>query len=211
LPILPLHQELYLVAHDNKGNPLIHLPLLSLGLAGAVLLDLMLTERIVVHGGLPAVHISQPVGEPVSDTIIQAILRAPEPRTLVYWIPTVSKDIYDRVSGGLVAGGLLSRTSRRRMGVRTDVLAPTEPGKRARIQSDVQHAVNGRWATEPASGVLCGLIGVLRLERTLGIEGQTADVLRRLRELSDTHYPESGPVFDLILDLLGESATAAFR
>ena len=63
MPTLPLHQELFLLAHDERGNALIPTPSLSLGLSGAVLLDLMLSGRIVVHSGLPAVQRPAPVGD----------------------------------------------------------------------------------------------------------------------------------------------------
>jgi Golgi phosphoprotein 3 (GPP34) len=212
LPTLPLHQELYLLAHDVHGNALIPRRTLSLGLSGAVLLDLMLAGRIVVHAGHPAVQGSAPSGEPVSDTIVLTIAAAPEPRTLVYWIPAVAKDVYDRIAGGLIAAGQLERTAKRRLGVRTaELLAPADPGVRAALRTAVVQTVGGFETARPKLAVLCGLIGVLRLDSALGLEGAPLEVQRRLRELSDARCPEAGQVFDLVNDLSGESAAPAQR
>ncbi|WP_043627636.1 GOLPH3/VPS74 family protein [Nonomuraea candida] len=53
---LPLHHDLYLLAHDQSGKPLVHASSLALGLAGAALLDLLLAGRIVPSAGRLAVR-----------------------------------------------------------------------------------------------------------------------------------------------------------
>ena len=210
---LPLHQQLYLMAHDEEGGALIHVPSLGLGLAGAIVLDLMLAERLVVHEGVVWARAEQPTGDPLTTTVLQAIDHLEKPRSLLFWVRLISTDAYDRVSGGLISGGMLTRTTvRRRIGVKKDVFVPTDPGVTARIQSTVLHLYHGRSAGDPVTAALCGLIGVLCLERTLdSAEGTTNQVRKRLRQVAEDHVEPARMVLDLIADLLGEAAIAVHR
>ena len=210
---LPLHQQLYLMAHDDQGGAYIHLPSLGLGLAGAIVLDLMLAERLAVHEGVVWARAEQPTGDPLTNTVLQAIDHLENQRSLLFWIRLISTDAYDRVSGGLISGGLLSRTTtKRRLGTRKDVFVPTDLGVSARIQSTVLHLFHGRSAGDPATAALCGLIGVLCLERTLdSAEGTANQVRKRLRQVADEHVPSARIVLDLVGDLLGEAAVAVNR
>lgn len=209
---LPLHQQLYLTAHDEQGNAYIHLSSLSLGLAGAIVLDLLLSERMVVHEGLVWAHPDHATGDPLTTTVLQAIDHLEKHRSMLFWVRLISSDAYDRVSGGLISAGLLSRVTRRKMGVRKDVFVPSDPGATARILSNALHLYHGRTAGDPLTAALCGLIGVLGLERGLdSAQGTTNQVRKRLRQVADEHAPAAGPILDLVGDLLGEAAIAVSR
>ncbi len=211
---LRLHQELYLIAHDEEGQPVIHVPALRLGLAGAVLLDLVLTERLDIIGGQLVVHDRTPVGDSVADTVVPALLadRNRQDRQLRIWLKRLAEDADERTRASLVAAGVLARTSRRRLGImpRT-TYEPTSHAPTVIARSGPRYAVHGHQYPDPQCAALCGLLAVLRLHDTLYLDLPAADLLNRLRWIA---YHQPRPVreiTDTVEALIGELATAVYR
>jgi hypothetical protein len=130
---LPLHAELWLVAHDDdSGEPHIHEGSLAVGLAGALLLHLWLNEQVYVGwrwnelhqrfvpepGGL-AVATGASTGDPLADLAL-ATIRQFTPRTgqdfLRSWLRAFADaDLYGRMRGQLISVGILKQTNRSRL------------------------------------------------------------------------------------------------
>jgi hypothetical protein len=211
---LRLHQELYLLSHDEEGRPLIHVPALRLGLAGAVLLDLVLTERLQVAAGQLVVYDHTPLGDSVADTIVPTLLadRSHRNRELRTWLRRLAEDADERTRGGLVAAGVLARTTRRRLGIvpRTRY-EPTGHGPTMTARAGPRYAVHGRQTPDAQCAALCGLLAVLRLHDTLYLDLPGGDVLDRLHAIAHRHTRPVREITATVEALIGELAVAVYR
>ena len=112
-----LRDQLYLLAHDDEtGRPIAHLPSLSLGLAGAIVLDLYLGRRIRVDHDYLVIHDPRPCGDAIADHAT-AELAAKEYALLTPWLYWLADDLYESLTRYLVATGVLTTVRGRRLGV----------------------------------------------------------------------------------------------
>jgi hypothetical protein len=212
LPRLRLHQELYLIAHGEDGRPLIHLPTLQLGLASAVLLDLVLAERIEIHSGELYVHDTEPLGYTVVDTVIPALLRDRKHRDLREWLRSLAEDSYDRSCASLVALGLLARVTRRRLGlVPRNRYQPTGTGPTVIARASVRYAVEGRERPDAQCAALCGLVAVLRLGDALYVDLPGTQIQELLRRIVSGHVRSVREIVAVTDALAGDLAVAVYR
>ena len=209
---LRLHQELFLLAHDDNGTPYLHQPSLNIGLAAAVLIDLTLTERITTHDGYLTTRGVRPVGDPVLDTLHTTITHARQPHTADEWLRTIAADIHHRTTGGLLATGMLTRvTTRRTFGRRHEQLLPTDPTHAGLPRAAIRYAIYGRHYPDLQCAALCGLIVTLRLERTLHLNFPTNEIVTTLRHITDQHCPQTTDILTVVDEQLGHLATQVYR
>jgi hypothetical protein len=141
---LPLYQELWLLGHDEHGTPHIHLPSLNLGLAGAVLIELVMAERITIRTGSICVYDRAGIGEPLIDATRSAIAAERSQRLLPIWLRWIADDIYERTTGALIAAGIVVRqVTRRHLVARTERYRPTDSTIASRIRGGVAYATYG--------------------------------------------------------------------
>ncbi|MFG1696232.1 GPP34 family phosphoprotein [Nonomuraea sp. NPDC049309] len=182
---LPLHQDLYLIAHDKSGKPFVHPTSLSLGLAGAALLDRLLAEPFTPVGGL-------------------------DPAALIKG--AAAGGIYERTREELLGRGVLVRVTGRRLGMlpyTRHELADISSVVRA--SSGVRAAVEGWKAPDARCAGLCGLVAVLRLEEQLYLDQPAAKLVARLREIAAAAAPPVGELVETVDTLVAEAAVAVYR
>ncbi|MBT8227067.1 MAG: GPP34 family phosphoprotein [Dactylosporangium sp.] len=117
------YQRLFLVAHDeyHSFRPRLHLPTLNVGLAGALLIDLVLAGRIHLQAarmGIADLYDRSLVGDLIADQVLAQIRSRPLLSTtdpLRDQVLVLSQGLYERVQGAMVAAGFL--TSTRRWGI----------------------------------------------------------------------------------------------
>jgi hypothetical protein len=194
--VLPLHAELYLLAHDDDtGALLINEQALAFGLAGALLLELSLKGHVAVgyvhhdflrqwqpQPGRLTVCRPGPTGSAPLDAALDAVERTvrdqPGRDQLRVWLRSFAvTDLYERVRAAMVAVGLLQRTERRRLaGLRkTETYLPVHYGYAVRARAHIRdavmyHAQRGRIrraAPDDECVALCGLIAALELAEFL--------------------------------------------
>ncbi|MGP3956859.1 GOLPH3/VPS74 family protein [Nonomuraea sp. 3N208] len=208
---LPLHQDLYLIAHDQSGKPLTHQSSMALGLAGAALLDLALDGRVAVARGQVAV--SGPVagtGDPLTDDLLALIAR--EPGDVRPPIKKVAERAYDRTREDLVAAGVLLRVTRRVMGVLpTTRYQLADIASVVRASSGVRSAVEGWKEPDVRCAALCGLVAVLRLEAELYLDLPSSRLVGRLREIVGESSHEVAELVGVVDTLVAEAAIAVYR
>ncbi|MEV7008179.1 GPP34 family phosphoprotein [Streptosporangium sp. NPDC051022] len=209
---LPLHQELYLIAHDQSGRPLIHQSSMALGLSGAVLLELALSDRVAVARGQGGVRDRTPLGDTATDGFVALV---PGDRSTVdvkFWIKKAAENVYDRTREDLVAADVLLRVTKRRMGVlpqtRYQVADITSI---VRACSGVRAAAEGREQPDARCAALCGLVGVLRVEAELYLGRPSAQLIGHLRAIADGHSPVVREVVGIVETLVNEAAVAVYR
>ncbi|MCA2216289.1 GOLPH3/VPS74 family protein [Jidongwangia harbinensis] len=215
--VLPLHAELYLLAHDDDtGTLLINEQALALGLAGALLLELSHKGHVAIgyiyhsarrqwqtQPGRLTVYRPGPTANPPLDAALAAVTRTVrEDRSddqLRTWLRSfATPDLYERVRAALIAVGLIQRTERRRLGglVRTETHLPVHYGYAVRARAHIRDAVthhrqprrNRHAAPDDECAALCGLIAALELAEFL-YDGSlsTTELIQQLWHIVTTH------------------------
>ncbi|GIG62829.1 hypothetical protein Lfu02_72010 [Longispora fulva] len=168
---MPLGDDLYLLAHSSEGKPYVHLPSLSVGLATAVLIELMLAGRIGVSEGRVIGYERRPINLSVADSALGAIFAGAN-QTPNYWLRAVASDSYDRISGALTASGLLRKVQTRRLGlVPVTRIQPVDPEMAVRIRARLRYALRGPDEVPVADAALCAIVGIVGLESRVFLDG----------------------------------------
>ncbi|MEO3868538.1 GPP34 family phosphoprotein [Nonomuraea sp. B12E4] len=207
---LPLHHDLYLIAHDQSGKPLIHQSSMELGLTGAVLLDATLGGQAVVVKGRAAARGHVRTGDTIADGLTGLLARAPvDVRTL---IKRASAGMYERVRDALVTSGVLVRVSGRRLGMLPYTrYRPADIASVVRASACVRSAVEGWKPPDARCAALCGLVAVLRVEKELYLDQPASRLVGRLRQIAADGSPAIGEVTTVVDTLVGEAAVAVYR
>lgn len=175
-----LAEELLLLAfNDHTGrNQAYHL---DIGLAGAILLELSLRERIDVGDKHIVVIDPRPTGDGLLDEITQRI-QADKPRKPNAWVPRLSRNLTTRVRDRLVEAGALEH-------VKDTVLAVFpfnryQPGT-GDVEADALRrltaAVDTGHSRDPHTGALASLIYILQMERVVFPDRKRRDVRAQLK------------------------------
>jgi hypothetical protein len=215
---LPLHAEVYLLAHDDDtGRPHLNEQSLAIGLAGAVLLELVEAGHLVVgwvyddftarwrrRPGQLYMCRPGPAGSPLLDAalaaatrVVRAQPRGDHLRTFLHSF--AANDLYERVRAAMITAGLIRHTRLRRLvGLRKiDTYLPVEVAYPTRVRARVRDAVAfhepGQYrplGPPDTTGVaLCGLIAVLELTPFLYRAEPDRELAGMLRLVVD-RYPD---------------------
>ena len=117
-PPLTLVEEIVLLSLNDETGA--HLPLppsaLGYGLAGAILSDLIMAERIAVDEGSVRILNSQTTNNPLLDPWLQRIVDEPYVHSIHYWISAISsekRNIESSVLDHLIERGILIRKDKK--------------------------------------------------------------------------------------------------
>jgi len=204
-----LRTELFLLAHDDDtGRPHLDQQALCLGLAGAVLLELWRTGRVLISKAFRVrdgfytadpgrITITDPMlyGDPLTDAAMTLLCRPDGPTYVTDFIRQFGTlDLYDRVKGDMLVTGILRRVSRRRFRWLTrftwfakDRYLPSTPTYAVRAKARLRSLAKSRSGTDrPAANTpnvdalaLAGLVTALGLARYLRL-GEPAALHARL-------------------------------
>jgi hypothetical protein len=135
---VPLADELFLIAHDDTtGRPRLHARAAELGLAGALLGELVLDGRITFHDGRLTVVDRRTPDDALAHLVLDQLIAEPQYRTVRIWLAFLAGESVDAVGQRLERAGQVNRT-RRRWGravryVPVDASAAAWPGHRLRL------------------------------------------------------------------------------
>jgi hypothetical protein len=110
-----LADEFFLIAWDttSSGAPLLHIQATSLGLAGALLGELVLLERITVRGAEIRVADRQPVDDRLAQSVLDEMNAAPEHADVRTWLAYLARNSVEAVAARLGHAGLVEREESR--------------------------------------------------------------------------------------------------
>jgi hypothetical protein len=111
-----LADQYYLIAHEDRtGRSRLHPRATGLGLAAALIGELMLAGRLrVIEGDLHIVS-RQPPGDALAHDILDLLIAQPQHREVRTWLAFLSQDAADRVGERLMRLGAVEPVTRRRM------------------------------------------------------------------------------------------------
>jgi hypothetical protein len=209
---LRLSEELFLLAHDDAGRPAVHPASLDVGVAGAELTELALAGRIVVRGGRLVVVDGSPTGYPESDRLVAMIASGSEPPPLRAVLAALSEGAGGRARDRLLADGVLTRLSHRRLGLMQVTRFPaTDEAVSRAVRVRVWYAAHGRTRPDPPTAALCGLVLATLMHDhvfdAMPLEGLTA----RLREIADGQAAAVRETASAVAALITSRAVAIYR
>jgi hypothetical protein len=185
---LTLADELVLLAYDDDGSRKLGQPALGYGLAGALLVELALAERVDVVDKKVTVLDAAPVERPLLD---QALTRIADdkPRKPGHWISKLSKKLTDEVLDGLVAGGVLRREEDRVLLVFPRTRFPAPDGMQPAAETDARarmtSAITSDGPVDPRTAALCALVKAVDYDRKVFADLPRAVVRKRLKVISE--------------------------
>lgn len=110
-----LADEFFLIAWDTaeSGAPRLHARAIALGLAGALLGELTLDQRITIWRAEVRVTDPNPVADGLGRRVLQEMLGAPEHADIRTWLAYLAKNSVRDVATRLIDAGLLQRAESR--------------------------------------------------------------------------------------------------
>jgi hypothetical protein len=208
-----LRDDLFLLAHDDDGRLLVSEPVISAGLAGAMLVDLLLGERVAVVGGRLDVIDSAATGDTDLDATVEAIGANRDPTGPRAWVSWISAGVYERTAAALELAGAVKRTSARRLGLLPVTrCVPTNPDDLVRLRSRLRYGVvHPAEEPDPPTAALAGLVRVLRLHSALLLSMSSADIIGQLERLERPLDGEHTTIRQVIRAVDAVITAAAYR
>lgn len=182
---LPLHHELFLIAHDDvTGQRHIDEPSLARGLAAAVLLELWLTRQVQIgwrfdprsgtYQAAPGrVSLVEPerTGDPILDSALTTLWDfggSPQVRDFVKRFATT--DVYERVAAHMIAGRTVHRATRRRfLFFRRETYLPVETSYSVRVRVAIRNLVDRHKRGAQRNTEEYGVLALANLVSALGL------------------------------------------
>ena len=222
-PVAYLHEQLFLLAHDedHRMRPTVHLPALGVGLAGAALIDLMDAGRVHIPDGPPYgpcvtdLYDRSPATDPVTNHVLQSIRTLDKVPPMPALLRELGADLYDRTLGGLIAQGVIA--PQQHWGRTRHHLVRS--GTTVYIRAEIRSRVDARSRPNVNTDSLCALIWALNMHDCLFIASRRAEVdellvtvMQQIPDVAPTGSPlQAIPhIAQSIRLAVGDLATAAF-
>jgi hypothetical protein len=111
-----LADQFFLIAHEDRtGRSRLHPRATGLGLAAALLGELMLEGRLRIFDGELYVESRQPPRDSLSHSVLELLIAQPQHRDVRTWLAYLSQDAADRVGERLMRSGAVESVTKRRM------------------------------------------------------------------------------------------------
>ena len=111
-----LADEFFLIAHEDRtGRSRLHPRATGLGLAAALLGELMVSDRVRAYEGDLYVVSREPTGDPLSHDILDLLIAQPQHRELRTWLQFLAQDSAVKVGERLLRAGVVEPVTRRKL------------------------------------------------------------------------------------------------
>jgi len=184
--MVTLAEDLFLLACDEvTGRARIPTTYLDLGLGGALLLDLVLRDRLALVDEHVAVVAPAPTGDSLLDAALSAVADSAKWREPEYWVRHLAKGTRSAVQRRLVAAGVLLADDHKVLGV---VAVHHTHQVDDRIEHELVRRLNdvvvlGRPASRETAAVV-SLALAMGLEQHLFPRSDRHAIQHRMREIS---------------------------
>ena len=116
-----LADDFFLIAHDDRdGRSRLSPKAVELGLAGALIGELVLEQRVLVEGARLRLLSRDPPSDALTHTTLATMLAEPQHREVRTWLAYLGQSAVDSIGQRLVRAGLLEQAHVRRL-LRTTV------------------------------------------------------------------------------------------
>jgi hypothetical protein len=163
-----LADDLYFIAHDDRtGRPRLHPRAVQLGLAAALLGELMLADRVVIHNGRIYVKSQQPPPDALAHTILDRLAGQHPHSDLRTELAVIGGSAPDAVAHRLERAGLLQYVETRKLMRTAGRWLPTDATqaawRTARLRRLLSGAEEVTWHDVILAALLAaiGLVGIV--------------------------------------------------
>lgn len=190
---LNLAEELLLLVYNDAGSMMASGQSVDYGLAGALLMELMLADRVTVSEKRTVVTDPTPTGDPLADQALALIAANRRGRKPKDWIGPVSNGLRDRVLDRLVQAGLLRREQDKVLWLFPRTRFPSATGAEPLPEGETRRrllaAIDATGPVEPRTAALCALVRALGIERIAVPERPVRTVRDRIKEIEAVSWP----------------------
>ena len=191
--MLRFAEEIMLLLLDDEGGTFVGVPESSLqcALAGAVLMDLALENRIDTDPKQLVLLDSTPVGDNLLDPTLARIARGSETRDARYWVERIAEDagyIREAVLQRLIERGILQRRDDRFLWVFRSRRYPVVDGKAEReVKLRIMEVLFSDVIPAPRDIVIICLADACGIFRILLSRQELSNASARIEPVSYTH------------------------
>jgi Golgi phosphoprotein 3 (GPP34) len=190
---LRLADELLLLVYDDAGSMQASAQVVDYGLAGALLMELMLAERLAVPDKRLVVTDPSPVGDPLADQALARIAADRRGRKPKDWVGPLSGGLRERVLDRLVDAGLLRREEDRVLWVFPRTRFPSASGAEPLPEGEARRrllaAVDASGPVDERTAALCALVRAVGIERIAVPDRPRREVRDRFQEIVEISWP----------------------
>lgn len=206
-----LRDELFLLGHDRSGRPAVHPDNLDLGVAAARLVELALAGRVAAASGTVAVAEPTATGDPETDALLTAILRAPAPPPLTGVLTHLRTGAAGRVRDDLLAAGVVTTVTQRRLAVLTVTRYPADEATVRSISVRLWYAAQGREQPDQTTGSLAALVHAVLLHEHAFANIPMTGLGARLHEIRDGLPAPVREIVSVVSTMIARQAVAIYR
>ncbi len=202
--MLSFAEEIFLLALDDERGIIKPLPVSAFdyALAGAILMDLAIRDRIDTDAKTLSLANPSPTGDPILDDALEDLRRQPEPLPTSQWLKHFadqSRRIQDRVLTRLVDKGILKQVNRRILWVFEVRRYPLQDNREIKeVRTRLHDLLLSDEIPDPREVVLITLGNACRLLDDLFAPDESERARARIAALSK-------------LDLIGQEMAASIR
>ncbi|HEX8628833.1 MAG TPA: GPP34 family phosphoprotein [Catenuloplanes sp.] len=159
-----LADELYFLAHeDSTGKPRLHPRALGLGLAAALLGELVLFERVTVQQGTVGVLDRRPPDDALAHTTLDQLVGEQQQHTVRTWLTFLAQNAPADVAQRLARAGQVQIVETRRLFTTSKTYVPVNPSTAAWPENRLRHTFTQGKPISIPDATLAGLAGVAGL------------------------------------------------
>lgn len=163
-----LGDEFWLVAHDeNTGRPKLSARVLGLGLAAALLGELVYYRSITIQNGYIYAAGHAPPQDAVARTVLEQITGEGHPYTIRTWLVFLSRHAEETVTHRMWRAGFLRQQSSRRLLRQVTTYAPVDPGKAAWPMARLSTTLRRQSPMEHSDAFLAGVVLATGLDQVM--------------------------------------------
>jgi len=181
----PLADDLFRIGHDDvTGKPRLHPHGLGVGLAAALLAELVLAGHVTVHGGLLYVVDGRPPRDALAHTVLDQLVGEAQLRQPRTWLAFLARDSEELVGQRLVRAGHVRpvQTGRRRRGRARTVYEPVDMTTAAWPEARLRMYLQQHRQWDVPDMTLAGLVAACGLADRI-VWGVRADIRRFFLDL----------------------------
>jgi hypothetical protein len=199
---------LIIAHHPEKGGFLTSQTFLQYGIAGAILLDLALWERISISGKILHPKPGKVLSSPILNDVISLISQSPDPRKISHWVGKLASR-YGRYKWQLLEGlegkRIISIEKRKFLGIipyRQSYFIETYT--RASLIRQLKNEILAGRGAEGELNALAGMVKACSMERVLSTDREE---IKRIRKQLKVMVVES-PVSDVVAQTIRQVQAA---
>lgn len=181
-----LGDEFFFVAHDDTtGNSRLHAKASGLGLAAALLTELLFVNRITIQSGILTVIDRHPPDDGLAHMVLDQVLSEPRQRSVHTWLAFFGQTATDAVAQRLLRSGRVRANQVRRAFRATTVYTPVDTSTAAWAESRLRHLLTSGRPMTLDDAALVGLISATGLRDRI-LWDADAEARRYLTHVLDT-------------------------